>query len=209
MKGKNILNGIQNVITLVKALIILLALCIIIYVVYRIRTAESPVVELTTNNVENKIAFSPEQIKSIEDIGEWVFLTVEAEELVDTVRKNLILKDDALSRIYVGNLHYGIDMRSLRGKNWLTIHGDTLQAYLPSVQLLDRKFINEAQTRTFYQEGKWDNKAMKALYNKAQRKMMKRFHTQPTVNKAKENAQKELTRYFQAFGFKTVELTFD
>lgn len=200
---------LKKIITLLKLSVLLLALLIIIYVVYRIRTAEAPVVQLTTNNVEAKIGFSPEQIKSIEDIGEWVFLTVEAEEMIDTVRKNLILKDDALSRIYVGNLHYGIDMRLLHGQQWLSVHGDTLTARVPAVKLLDRKFINEARTRTFYEHGTWDNQAMKALYQKAQRTMMKKYHTQPTVNKAKENALKELTNYFKAFGYNTIELQFD
>lgn len=209
MKIKDMKDLLQSAATLLKALVILLALIIIIYVIYRIRTAEAPIVQVTTNNVENKISLSPEQIKSIEDIGEWVFLTVEAEEMVDTVRKRMILKDDALSRIYVGNLHYGIDMRLLKGKNWVNCHGDTISVRMPAVKLLDRKFINEARTRTFYQEGKWDNKAMKALYDKAQRVMMKKYHTQPTVNKAKENARKELLSFFKSFGFNTVDLVFD
>lgn len=209
MKMKDIKDVLQGAANLLKAVIILLALVIIVYVIYRIRTADTPIVQVTTNNVENKISLSPEQIKSIEDIGEWVFLTVEAEEMVDTVRKRMILKDDALSRIYVGNLHYGIDMRLLRGKNWVSSHGDTISVRMPAVKLLDRKFINEARTRTFYQEGKWDNKAMKALYDKAQRQMMKKYHTQPTVNKAKDNAREELEHFFKSFGFNTVQLVFD
>lgn len=209
MDIRNIKDVLQSAATLIKCIVILLALLIIIYVVYRIRTAEKPIVEITTDNVEQKISFSPEQIKSIEDIGEWIFLTVEAEEMIDTVRKNLILKDDALSRIYVGSLHYGIDMRLLHGKNWLQTHGDTVSVRMPAVKLMDRQFINEARTRTFYQQGKWDNQAMKALYNKAQRTMMKKYHTQPTVNKARENANEELTSFFKSFGFNTVELVFD
>ncbi|MCF0185227.1 MAG: DUF4230 domain-containing protein [Bacteroidaceae bacterium] len=206
---KSFKDTLQSIALITKGVIILLAVGIIIYVVYRVRTAEQPLVELTTDNVEMKLSLSPEQIQSIEDIGEWVFLTVEAEEIVDTVRKKLILSDDKLSRIYIGNLHYGIDMRILRGKDWVNCHGDTISVLLPAVKLIDRKFIDEANTRTFYQDGKWDSQAMKALYAKAQRQMMKHYHTQQTVNKAKENANRELTRFFQSFGFHTVELQFE
>ena len=75
---KSFKDTLQSIALITKGVIILLAVGIIIYVVYRVRTAEQPLVELTTDNVEMKLSLSPEQIQSIEDIGEWVFLTVEA-----------------------------------------------------------------------------------------------------------------------------------
>lgn len=209
MKLNDMKNGLFTVVTLLKVILALLVVALVFYVVHSIRTAETPLVEITTDNPEFKLSLSPEQIQKIEDIGEWVFLTVEVEELVDTVRKNLILSDDVLSRIYAGTLHYGINLKENRNKKWLYCHGDTLTAYLPAVKLMDRRFINEAQTRTFYQEGKWDNKALQALYNKAQRTMMKTYHTQKNVNQALESGKARMTEFFKAYGFATVEVFFD
>lgn len=210
MTMKDIKEGLQTFLFWTKIVLVLLGIGVIIYIVIRVKHLNEPLVELTTTNTEAKLSFSPEQIQSIEDIGEWVFLTVEAEELVDTVRKRTFVSDDVLSRIYTGTLMYGLDFHERRGKEWIFVREDNvLEVYLPSIKLIDRKFINEAKTRTFYQSGSWDSQDMKALYNKAQRRMMKRFHTQQNIDKAKENAQRELTKFFQAYGYSNVKLVFD
>lgn len=214
-KGKQVYNALKQVspakaVTFLKQLGTLLVIIFIIYFVFSLRkcgTGEA-LIDVYTNDQKGQITLSPEQIASIEDIGEWVFLEVEAEEMVDTVRKNMILSDDALSRIYVGTLHFGINMKTLTGKNWITCHGDTATLRLPKVKLLDTKFINEAKSRTFYQEGSWDNKAMANLYSNARNKMIRRHNTPENQRLAQESAEVEITKFIKAFGFKTVELLF-
>ena len=48
--------------------------------------------------VEQTIDLTPEQITSLKDIGEWEFLSIADEEMVDTLRKG-IFSDDQLVRI--------------------------------------------------------------------------------------------------------------
>lgn len=85
---------------------------------------------------EGKTTLSPTQIKSIEAIGQWEFLSISDEELIDTVRKGLI-SDDELVRIYYGTLRLGINMREV-GTEWLSAEGDTIICTLPPIRLLDR-----------------------------------------------------------------------
>ena len=60
--------------------------------------------------IENNgsISLSTEQIQSIRNIGQWEFLSVSDEELIDTVRRGLF-SNDRLSRIYYGTMRIGID----------------------------------------------------------------------------------------------------
>ena len=55
---------------------------------------------------DTEIDPTPTQIVSIKAIGEWEFLAISAEELVDTVRKGLLTNDE-LARIYFGTLRLG------------------------------------------------------------------------------------------------------
>ena len=81
---------------------------------------------------DDTIGDTPTQIQSIKAIGEWEFLSISNEELVDTVRKGL-LKDDQLVRIYYGTLRLGINMHQAR-PHWLTAQGDTVTAIAHLVQ---------------------------------------------------------------------------
>lgn len=173
-----------------------------------LRSCEEPVAEVITTNPEGHIGLSPEQIRHIEEIGQWVFLTIQTEEMVDTVRRRLFVSDDALSRIYEGTLHFGVDMNELSGTEWITCSHDTVHVNLPRVRLLDKRFINEAHTRTFYQEGDWDAQALKLLYEKARRRMLARCHTTANLERAKRNARTEVEAFFKSFGFNQVEITF-
>ena len=89
---------------------------------------------------------TPTQIKSIESIGEWEFLAVSDEEIVDTVSHGFF-GDSELIRIYYGTLRMGIDLRQAR-KGWIRLEGDTVCADLPPVRLLGNEFIDEARTST-------------------------------------------------------------
>ena len=50
--------------------------------------------------VDGSIDITPEQVQSIKAIGQWEFLSISDEELVDTVRKSLF-RTDQLARIYL------------------------------------------------------------------------------------------------------------
>ena len=87
---------------------------------------KSNYIELGSND---KIDPTPTQIQSIKDIGEWEFLSISAEEMVDTVRKGFF-SDDELVRIYYGTLRLGVDMGKL-SPGALRLVGDTLDVTLP------------------------------------------------------------------------------
>ena len=55
---------------------------------------------------KNRIEVSEAQIISMKEIGEWEFLSINDEELIDTVRHGFF-GDDELSRIYYGTLRLG------------------------------------------------------------------------------------------------------
>src|SRR5574344_1383900 len=148
---------------------------------------------------DNKIDITPEQIRSVEAIGEWEFLSVSDEEFVDTVGKGF-LSDDKLARIYVGTLRLGVDMKKVQ-KGWLTAHGDTLVAVLPSIQLLDRRFIDEAATRAFYQSGSWSASDLEAMYQRAYRQMLVRCLTRDNIRTARNNANEQFLKLFHSMGF--------
>ena len=160
--------------------------------------------ELGTND---NIEPTPTQIQSIRDIGEWEFLSVSAEEMVDTVRKGFF-SDDELVRIYYGTLRIGINMQNL-SEDALRVQGDTLQVTLPKVGLLDKDFIDEAKTKPFYESGKWSPQAHQALYQKAQRQMLQHCLTKENVNAAQSNAESQLSNLFKSLGYKNVTLRFE
>ena len=70
----------------------LAALLVVGYLVYACRDNSVAVV------VSDKIDATPTQITAMKEIGEWEFLVVHDEELVDTVRKG-VFTDDSLIRI--------------------------------------------------------------------------------------------------------------
>ena len=165
---------------------------------------KSNYIEIGSND---KIEPTPTQIQSIRDIGEWEFLSISAEEMVDTVRKGFF-SDDELVRIYYGTLRLGINMQQLSDEA-ITLQGDTLQATLPKVTLLDKDFIDEAKTKSFYESGKWTPQAHQALYQKAHRQMLTHCLTKENVNAAQSNAESQLRNLFSQLGYRNVILTFE
>ena len=136
---------------------------------------------VTTERVE-RVTLTPTQIKSIESIGEWEFLAVSDEEIVDTVSHGFF-GDSELIRIYYGTLRMGIDLRQAR-KGWIRLEGDTVCADLPPVRLLGNEFIDEARTQTFYETGTWTAADRKRLYLKASRIMLQRVVNRDNLNNA-------------------------
>ena len=118
-----------------------------------------------TIGTDNRIELTPTQIQSMKAIGEWEFLSVSAEEMVDTVRKG-IFRDDELVRIYYGTLRLGLNMHRLQ-QGGIKAEGDSVTMTLPKIGLLDKDFIDEARTKPFFESGKWKPEDRDALYRKA------------------------------------------
>ena len=83
----------------------------------------------------DSIDFTPVHIRSIENIGEWEFLAIADEELVDSTRHRTLGRDDRLVRIYHGTLRLGIDLSQAR-EGWVQTEGDSVHLQLPPVRLL-------------------------------------------------------------------------
>ena len=177
----------------------------VIAVFFWVRSAlKSNYIELGSND---KIDPTPTQIQSIKDIGEWEFLSISAEEMVDTVRKGFF-SDDELVRIYYGTLRLGINMQNLRD-DAITVKGDSIEVILPKVGLLDKDFIDESKTKSFYESGKWTPQAHQALYQKAHRQMLTHCLTKENVNAAQSNAESQRRNLFTQLGYRNVILTFE
>lgn len=159
---------------------------------------------VTTERVE-RVMLTPTQIKSIESIGEWEFLAVSDEEIVDTVSHGFF-GDSELIRIYYGTLRMGIDLRQAR-KGWIRLEGDTVCADLPPVRLLGNEFIDEARTQTFYETGTWTAADRKRLYLKASRIMRQRVVNRDNLNKASQQAEAQMGKLLHAMGFEHVRIT--
>ena len=189
----------------IKLIISAVVVIAIIVIFFWVKSAfKDNYLELGTND---NIEPTPTQIQSIRDIGEWEFLSVSAEEMVDTVRQGFF-SDDELVRIYYGTLRLGINMQNL-SEDALRVQGDTLQVTLPKVGLLDKDFIDEAKTKPFYESGKWSPQAHQALYQKAQRQMLTHCLTPENLTSAQSNAETQVSNLFKSLGYKNVTLRFE
>ena len=157
--------------------------------------------------VDQSINITPEQIQSIKAIGEWEFLSVSNEELVDTARKGLF-RDDQLVRIYYGTLRLGINMHQVK-PGWIQVQGDTVTVTLPKVQLLDRDFIDEARTKAFFESGRWTAADREAMYRKAYRMMLAHCLTPENLRSAENNADMQFRRMMKSMGFNYVKINFE
>ena len=190
------------------ARLILTALTIIAFVVMIVTLT----VKGTKNEVEvvpdnQKVEVTPIQIKSVQDIGQWEFLSVTDEELVDSVESRILGGQKKIVRIYYGTLRLGVDLSKL-GANDVTLRGDTVDVKLPKVELLDPDFIDEARTKSFYESGSWDQGTRAALFKKARQQMLARCLTRDNIHIAQYNAVDEVTRVFKAMGFVYVDVHF-
>ena len=157
--------------------------------------------------VDEGIDITPEQIESIKAIGQWEFLSVADEELVDTVRRGL-LTDDHLVRIYYGTLRLGIDMNDVK-PGWIATQGDSITVQLPAVGLLDEHFIDEARTKSFHESGRWTGADREALYHKARRQMLRHCLTPRNLRAARENGEAQFRNMMRVMGFNHVEILWE
>ena len=111
-------------------------------------------------------------------------------------------------RIYYGTLRLGINMHQVKPR-WLTVQGDTVTAVLPKVGLLDKDFIDEARTKSFYESGRWQAKDREALYKKAYRQMLNRCLTPANLQTAQENAEAQFRKMMLSMGYKNVQISFE
>lgn len=158
---------------------------------------------------EEKTTLSPTQVESIEAIGEWEFLAISNEELVDTVRRGFF-GDDQLVRIYYGTLRLGINMKDVK-QGWIQANAgkDSIVCTLPPIRLLDNNFIDEARTRSFFEEGKWTGADRQALYDRAYTQMKKRCLTPANIRIAQRNAKQQFRDMFKAMGFPNARVEFE
>ena len=185
------------------AAIVAIVLLAIISAAYLVKSCHGSSI---TTSVNDKIDITPTQVAAMKEIGEWEFLSIEDEEMVDTTRKGLFSSDE-LIRIYSGTLRLGIDLGEAKD-DWLTVVGDTLKVTLPRVMLLDEDFIDEAKTQPFFETGTWNDAAREAMYRRAREKMKRRCLTKENIESAENNATKQFFQMFKAMGFKYVEVRF-
>ena len=157
-----------------------------------------------TLDVNQEIDLTPEQITSIEAIGEWEFLAIANEELVDTTRKGFF-KDDHLVRIYYGTVRLGIDMKNVE-PGWIQTGGDSIVVTLPQPGLLDKNFIDEARTKSFFETGKWSHQDRDKLYQKAYRQMLTHCLTPANLRSARENGEALFTKMMKSIGYERVSI---
>lgn len=197
---------IKNFIRIYKvqiALFIAIAIAVILVFVVFARTVRSTEVAFVS---DGRIDITPEQIESIRAIGEWEFLSVSDEEMVDTVRRGFF-SDDRLARIYYGTMRLGIDMRELTSDR-ITVSGDTVTILVPPIRLLDDNFIDEARTRAFHESGRWSADDREAMYRRAAVRMKQKGLTQENIRSAETNAGVQLRDMMKAMGFATVVVRF-
>ena len=156
---------------------------------------------------DEDIDITPTQIQSIKAIGEWEFLSVSAEELVDTTHRRLLMKDE-LARIYYGTLRLGVDMHQVK-PGWIKTSGDSITMTLPAIGLLDKDFIDEARTKPFYESGSWTAEDREILFKKAYRMMTQHCLTKENLQAAEANGQEQFRNMLQSMGYKHVRITFE
>ena len=185
---------------LTRIIIILLLIAGIVVMVRMIKITN----RVEVNNDE-RIDPTPTRVTSIEQIGQWEFLSVSDEELVDTVDRGF-LRDKELARIYYGTMRLGIDTQSAE-PGWITIEdNDAVVVNLPPIQLLDKQFIDEARTRSFFESGSWKPADREAMYKKAYRKMLQRGMSAENIAIAEDNAKEQLTQLLRSMGYNDITI---
>lgn len=175
-----------------KLTIMLASLAIIAVVVCLVWFCNATKESTLSFSSNEEIDFTPTIVERMRSIGQWEFLSISDEELIDTVRTGFFT-DDELVRIYYGTLSIGIDLRDC-SKDWISTEGDTIFVTLPEVKLLDQNFIDEASSRSFFETGSWSNKDRKAMYERARQRMLSRCLTEENLNTARLNAREQIGR---------------
>ena len=193
----------NNSIPLQPILIAVAVILLILLISWLYRNMKSNSIEITA---DQEIDITPQQIQSIKDIGEWEFLEISDEEMVDTTRRG-ILSDDHLVRIYYGTMRLGINLKQVE-TGWIVPRGDTIEVTLPKVGLLDRDFIDEARTKSFYESGTWTAKDRESMMRRAYQRMLQRGLTPQNLQTAQQNGEAQVRQVLQGMGFKLIKIQY-
>lgn len=164
---------------------------------------------LTNSNdaVEKPIEQSPEEIVRLQAIGQWEFLSVEAEELVERHYSGLMSERDLVC-IYRGTLRIGVDMRKLPS-DWVEMKERSAILHLPQPSLLDENFLDESRTTVFFEQGVFRPEERDAMRTEAKDKMKQRAMTAENLSIARRNAEAQFQKLFLAMGYEDVVVEFD
>ena len=164
---------------------------------------------LTNSNdaVEKPIEQSPEEIVRLQAIGQWEFLSVEAEELVERHYSGLMSERDLVC-IYRGTLRIGIDMGKLPS-DWVEMKERSAILHLPQPSLLDENFLDESRTTVFFEQGVFRPEERDAMRTEAKDKMKQRAMTAENLSIARRNAEAQFQKLFLAMGYEDVVVEFD
>lgn len=182
--------------------LIVIALAFIAYggmVVYRNLTS-------TDSAVDKPIAQSPEEIIHLRSIGQWEFLSVESEELVERHHTGL-MSDRDLICIYRGTLRIGVDLRKLP-EDWVEVKGRNAIVHLPQPSLLDENFLDESRTTVFMEQGLFRAEEREAMIAEAKNKMKQRALSTDNLSIARRNAESQFQKLFHAMGYEDVIVEF-
>jgi hypothetical protein len=113
-------NAINKVTLTLASLCFLAIVGVIVWMGYKIKD------DSFTIGYSDKIDDTPTIVEQMKEIGQWEFLSISDEELVDTVRRGFF-SDDELVRIYYGTMRLGIDFSQCDG--WCYIDVEALEAY--------------------------------------------------------------------------------
>ena len=184
----------------------LLVLCALAFVGYRIKKVYFDGDGLFAEQKQT-IDSTPEEIRALRDIGQWEFLSVDTEELVEKNESSLLSTHKQLVCVYRGTLRIGIDMSDLPA-DWCKVQGKTVLLHLPDVGLLDNDFINDTRTTVFVEEGNWNADAKQQLRTQAAEAMKRRALSAENLSLARRNAEEQFRKLFTALGYNDVNIVF-
>ena len=79
---------------------------------------------------------------------------------------------------------------------------------LPPIELLDRDFIDESRTKSFYESGKWKSYDREAMLKRAYQRMLQRSMTPQNMQIARENGEAQVRQVLQGMGFKHIKIQY-
>lgn len=190
MKKLRFLRGLNS--GLSRVYLFLGVVCLVLVVVAVLWTCNGVKNTSISLGTDDRIDYTPNIVDRMKAIGQWEFLAISDEELIDTVRKGFF-SDDELVRIYYGKLRLGIDL-STCSNDWIRQEKDTVYVTIPEIKLLDYNFIDEARTKSFFESGKWSNADRQAMYDRARGRMLKRCMSPENMKIARENAREQVQK---------------
>lgn len=152
------------------------------------------------------------RIDKIKEIGEWEFLSIHTEEMVEAretkEHKYWFNEEKQLIRIYPATLHIGFDLKKDTKEGWIKANGDTIDVVLPHTHLLDERFVDEAASRSVIEDGSWMHKDRDMLLKKAEVLIKKKYLTSEKLQHTDTVAKQQVEQFLQSIGFKVINIKF-